>query len=627
MAEPAAPVRGYSFTSFQTANPTAPIPASQLDTEIDRTNAAVGQLIDHVGISIRDDGTLAAGSVGQDQLQPDVFDGVVLPAEQRTNAKAAEAANSAAAAELARDQAQSFSVQAQSSATNTQANANTAASAAQTAQTLRDEAFSFRNTAETQANLATTARNDSQTAANNARNDRDLARRWASDLAGPVDDGLYSARFYAISVLGYDPGTPGAPATLASQVAFSPAGNLSSVNVQAAIQELDTEKAPTAHTHDAGAINSGTIALARLPVAPSGTSNNTQVVRADDARLSNARAPTAHGHAIADVTNLQTSLDAKANLASPNFTGTPQVGGQPVFHAGNFTPGNYALLAGANFTALSVGGQAVWHGGNFDPNSRQRIMAGATALANNANIPNTNSGSLYFMDLASGVQIVNLPNVTGLPDGFSCVINTAGDPSGFQTASVRAEVGRVIRYRGQANRDFFLIGRGETFRFTWVLGFGLWVAECLEQPQPFTATRTHSLAAWNSSPTSWSALAATTNTTVLAATQAQFTGSAFQVAATGVYQIGGSVQFSAGAGGGVTGSGFISAGNAGGVTTAFGFSGQQYNVGTGDSGHLNMRWSEALFPGDVRTPYIIASTAGLYYFLSSTQVSINLLTR
>ena len=51
---------------------------------------------------------------------------------------------------------------------------------------------------------------------------------------------------------------------------------------------------PSAHTHAAADTNSGTFDIARIPVASSGTSNSTQVVRADDSRLSNARTPTAH---------------------------------------------------------------------------------------------------------------------------------------------------------------------------------------------------------------------------------------------------------------------------------------------------------------------------------------------
>jgi hypothetical protein len=62
----------------------------------------------------------------------------------------------------------------------------------------------------------------------------------------------------------------------AADVDFTPAGNLASTDVQAALEELDAEKAPLSHTH-----------------------------------------------AIADVTGLQAELDLKAALASPTFTGTP----------------------------------------------------------------------------------------------------------------------------------------------------------------------------------------------------------------------------------------------------------------------------------------------------------------
>jgi len=40
--------------------------------------------------------------------------------------------------------------------------------------------------------------------------------------------------------------------------------------------------------------------------------------------------PSAHTHAIGDVTNLQATLDAKAPLVSPNFSGTPALGGAPL---------------------------------------------------------------------------------------------------------------------------------------------------------------------------------------------------------------------------------------------------------------------------------------------------------
>lgn len=57
--------------------------------------------------------------------------------------------------------------------------------------------------------------------------------------------------------------------------------------------------------------------------------------------------PSAHGHAIADVTGLQTALDAKAALASPEFTGNPTA---PTQTAGN----NSTRIATTAFVTAAV---------------------------------------------------------------------------------------------------------------------------------------------------------------------------------------------------------------------------------------------------------------------------------
>lgn len=348
MPAPVQPNRGYSFTSFQTANPTAPPPGNQIDIEIDRSNEAIGDVIDFAKQLIRDDGTLKYGSVGQDQLAPDLFDGVVLAGATQAQTSANAAAASAVAAQQARNQAEAFALSASSSLSSVTGTATAANAAAALAGTHRDEALSFRNQAGTHATNAQNATNSATNSANDATLSRDTARKWATDTSGPVDDGLYSARFYAIATLGYDPAPPGVPAFSANLISFTPAPGIAATNAQAAIEETYNESARATHTHDAAAIISGTFGIARLPVAASGASSATELVRADDTRLSNARTPLAHNHPISDVTNLQTALDAKANVNSPNFTGTPQINGNNIWHAGNLTIGNYALLNAPN---------------------------------------------------------------------------------------------------------------------------------------------------------------------------------------------------------------------------------------------------------------------------------------
>lgn len=56
----------------------------------------------------------------------------------------------------------------------------------------------------------------------------------------------------------------GYPIPDAADVRFTPAGNIAATDVQAALQELDTEKAAASHTHDASAVISGTFADARI---------------------------------------------------------------------------------------------------------------------------------------------------------------------------------------------------------------------------------------------------------------------------------------------------------------------------------------------------------------------------
>ncbi|MEI8394721.1 MAG: hypothetical protein WCF85_08310 [Rhodospirillaceae bacterium] len=51
------------------------------------------------------------------------------------------------------------------------------------------------------------------------------------------------------------------------------------------LQAVLDGKAASSHSHDASVLTTGTVDLARLPVAASGVNSSTQLVRADDSRL------------------------------------------------------------------------------------------------------------------------------------------------------------------------------------------------------------------------------------------------------------------------------------------------------------------------------------------------------
>lgn len=65
-------------------------------------------------------------------------------------------------------------------------------------------------------------------------------------------------------------------------------------------------------------------------VASTGDASTVQVVKGDDSRLTNSRAPTTHTHATSDVTGLDTTLAGKASLGANTFTGDQALGNHSV---------------------------------------------------------------------------------------------------------------------------------------------------------------------------------------------------------------------------------------------------------------------------------------------------------
>ncbi len=82
----------------------------------------------------------------------------------------------------------------------------------------------------------------------------------------------------AAKVLRSDGSVPAWSTPLASEITNTPAGAIASTTVQAALNELDTEKALLIHTHAAGDIASGTVATARLG---SGSASSSTYLRGD----------------------------------------------------------------------------------------------------------------------------------------------------------------------------------------------------------------------------------------------------------------------------------------------------------------------------------------------------------
>ena len=82
-----------------------------------------------------------------------------------------------------------------------------------------------------------------------------------------------------------------------------------------------------------------------------GIANTANLVLTNDARLSDSLTPTAHSHAISDVTNLQTTLDGKA-LSSHTHTIANVTGLQTALD-GKQASGNYAPSTGISPSAIT----------------------------------------------------------------------------------------------------------------------------------------------------------------------------------------------------------------------------------------------------------------------------------
>lgn len=138
--------------------------------------------------------------------------------------------------------------------------------------------------------------------------DYDLLNRGTNDLTALAE------RDYLI---GFDPcPVMSATYTEGGGGAVDPATLQRITDLEAQTADLEATKAdvgaaPTAHTHAAADIASGTLAIARIPTGTTATTvalgNHTHTAAAVGA------APASHTHTIANVTSLQTTLDSKVD--------------------------------------------------------------------------------------------------------------------------------------------------------------------------------------------------------------------------------------------------------------------------------------------------------------------------
>lgn len=258
-----------------------------------------------------------------------------------------------------------------------------------------------------------------------------------------------------------------------------------------------------------------------------------------------------------------------------------------------------------------------------------RNYAGATTATNGMTAASNESGRLYNMTLDTGVQTLNLPPVSAIPDGYSVVVRATGLPIGFQTAYVSAEAGKTIVYRDNAAQKFYLIGKSEVFRFTWLSGLGFWIAECLAQPgQVFLFRYLTGTTSWNSGSTAFTPITFNTNAGDIAVFNV--TNQSYTILpVTGVWRNHYQWQPSASAGGGTGGSAGMVVGNPVSGSGSNSMYGQAYDVLTynEDTVFQLLEWTANWPQGSYSLVLRNSSVTTLWFYPANNACTIELVSR
>lgn len=90
MAQPTQYERQYNFSNYQSASPSSPLPAAQVDIELNAVKTSLDETQANLALIQRDDGALKNNSVGYDQLKAEVEIGVNPPTAWVTSTSYAE---------------------------------------------------------------------------------------------------------------------------------------------------------------------------------------------------------------------------------------------------------------------------------------------------------------------------------------------------------------------------------------------------------------------------------------------------------------------------------------------------------------------------------------------------------
>lgn len=319
MSQPTPYNRQYNFQNYQTVNPSSPLPANQVDAELNAVKITLDETLQNLVLIQRDDGALANASVGFEQLKPSLSVGFTLKGPWAAGVNYSLADGVTVGTKFYRCLQSHLSTAGLAPATSPlywQEVADFSLATAQ-AEAARDAAIAAKVAAELAETNAELAETNAETAQTNAVASANLANDWATKTSAPVAGGEYSAKYnaqLAATSAANSANSASASATSATNSANSAAASAASATSAANSATSAGASASTATTK--AAESSASAASAASDSATASSAATTATTQAGIASAASASANTYAANALSSQNAAASSASAAATSAT-----------------------------------------------------------------------------------------------------------------------------------------------------------------------------------------------------------------------------------------------------------------------------------------------------------------------